>query len=343
MHIYIDESGTFIPGSPAGSWCVVAAYVVPERSRRKAEAVLSKAKVAIGGVATREYKLKDFSEKHYANFLSDLGRLEGILYCTATDASAQTVADVKHHLARQVEGITKHKSKLIHEVVRSGVQNLADRFAKLSPQLYLQLTAQFDLVFRVIGSTSLYFAQRLPSALGNFRWRTDEKNEGVSVFENSFRDFAAPMNQAKSIDDPQIALIGADYSHFEKFRLKNGIPTYFKDVYGLELESGFDVGKVMRDDFAFVDSKSSPGVQIVDLLSSGIRRCLRGEFTDNDGIATALGRLMVQWRKGEFPIHLFSLGTTGFTTGAAERAVRIFERTERAMLIKDVRSVLRRK
>lgn len=30
MHIFLDESGSFVTGPQRGSWCVVAAYVVPE-------------------------------------------------------------------------------------------------------------------------------------------------------------------------------------------------------------------------------------------------------------------------------------------------------------------------
>jgi uncharacterized protein DUF3800 len=333
MHIFIDESGSFIPGSPIDSWCVVAAYVVPERSRKKVEDVLVRTKKEVCGTVIGECKLKEFKEAQLLRFLNKLAEMEGVLYCSATDPGRQSKDDVSSHLAGQVSGIVKHKDKMIHEKARLGIQQLADRFATLSPQLYLQLATQWDLVFNLIGSACLYFVQRNPAALGHFRWRTDEKNEGKSLFEESFRDLAAPMNQAKSIDNPYMALIGADYSHFERFRLVGGVPSYLNDVYGLNVKDGFDIKKVMREDFKFVESSAVIGVQIVDLLASGLRRCLRLEFDDNDGIAAALGSLMVQRQVNEVPISLMSLKINAGTVGSAERPVFIFRNNQRQMLL----------
>ncbi|WP_441295729.1 hypothetical protein [Pseudomonas umsongensis] len=41
----------------------------------------------------------------------------------------------------------------------------------------------------------------------------------------------------------------------------------------------------------FVDSKSDFGVQLADLLTSGLRRCLKKELNDNLRVAAFLGRL----------------------------------------------------
>ncbi len=78
-------------------------------------------------------------------------------------------------------------------------------------------------------------------------------------------------------------------------------------MYGLEVESGFNIAKVMHEDFEFVDSAHHLGVQIGDLLASGLRRCLRGGFTDNAAAATALGQLLVEAPEGEPPIVLLTL------------------------------------
>ncbi|WP_218309678.1 DUF3800 domain-containing protein [Alteromonas antoniana] len=72
----------------------------------------------------------------------------------------------------------------------------------------------------------------------------------------------------------------------------------------LEGKKGFDIQKIVRGDIAFVDSKSSPGVQVADLLASGLRRLLRLEFDDNEVMARALGKLLLQEEGNKPPIAL---------------------------------------
>jgi hypothetical protein len=50
----------------------------------------------------------------------------------------------------------------------------------------------------------------------------------------------------------------------------------------------------VREYIRFEDSKCSLGIQIADLLASGVRRCLRGGFKQNNKAAFLLWALMVQ-------------------------------------------------
>lgn len=331
MFIYLDESGSFVPAEGAGAWCTVAAYAIPERSRRDLEVVLATSKKKILGHSNGECKLKDFSEAQYLAFLNDLSKLEGLLFCTAVDAGRQTAADIKNHLVGQVQGILRHKDKIISDEARRGLQDYADKFSGMPPQLYLQLTAQYETVFSVLRGAKLYFVQRVPSALGNFRWRVDQKNTGQSVFEESFMVFSAAMAAARSHSDPDGMLRGADYSHFERFRFAEGTPTYMKELYGVTMREAFDVGKVMRENFEFVDSKESLGVQVSDLLASGVRRCLRGGFTNNGAVAHSLGALMVAGRHDKFPVELISLANAG-PADEIETVLRVMRANIRPMI-----------
>lgn len=65
----------------------------------------------------------------------------------------------------------------------------------------------------------------------------------------------------------------------------------------------------------FEGFKNCAGVQIADLLASGIRRCLRGGFSDNIKASKLLGALMVSNVRNEYPIFL-----TGFTGGTISKA-----------------------
>jgi hypothetical protein len=332
MHIFIDESGSFVSSSTPGAWCVVAAYAVPERSRTKAEAALLALKRANGAHAPDEIKLKDVSEASYLAFLKRLGLLDGTLYGTAVDSGTCNTAAVAYHQQQQVEALNENIPRIRHPVGRAGHQHAADRFASLSPQLYLQIVCQYNLVCQLISQALLHYVQRTPATLGRFRWRVDQKHQGNSAFDESFRDLAPAFMQSYSTDNPQPMLKGADYRHFERFYFKDGPPTYLRDEYGIEAESGFNVRLVMAEDFAFVDSKDCPGVQIADLLASGLRRCLRLGFSDNDKVAQALGSLMVEAAQREPPLNLISVTNAVPASPEVSRAVRQMQRACRSMI-----------
>lgn len=337
MHLFLDESGSFVPGTLAPeAWCVVAAFVLPEAHRRPAEEALGILKRRLGRAVTEEIKLRDVTDENlYRGFLSSLASGQGTLFACATDTHRNSAPVVARHLEHQVEMLVEHIPRMKFPEARAGLQDRANRFGRLSPQLYLQIVCQYRLLSRILRHAVLYYVQRTPATLGRFRWRVDRKNQMNSVFDESFRDFAAPMLQTMSFTEPQLMLEGADYRHFDRYHYADGPPSYLKDIYGLHVESGYNITMVMREDFEFVDSATNAGVQISDLLASGLRRCLRGGFKDNIGVADALGRLMVQASKGEYPVELLSLeaGEALDRATTADAAIRRMHKTSRSMIL----------
>ena len=80
MFIYIDESGSFVQTLATNSWNVVAAYVVPEVTRRYAETILRDLKRSVGKSYSDEVKLRDLGERDLLSFLVALGRLESTVF-----------------------------------------------------------------------------------------------------------------------------------------------------------------------------------------------------------------------------------------------------------------------
>lgn len=121
---------------------------------------------------------------------------------------------------------------------------------------------------------------------------------------------------------------------FKLGKVRNEMSTYLKEHYGVEVDlSGvFDIGRLIGDDIQFVDSKGDFGVQIADLLTSGLRRCLKKEFNDNLGAATFLGRLMVNRGHRRRPLLLLSLGEEAVLDKPTERLVRMMRRQQRSMI-----------
>ena len=194
-----------------------------------------------------------------------------------------------------------------HETGRQALRKLADQVRKLSPQLYIQLKCQVVLIDAVIREGTFYFVQQFPKELGRFCWRIDQKRSTKTEYEEAFEVLTPPWLQSFSLENPFMMLEEADYGAFKRFEYPEGkAPAYLKTAYGIDIGSagGTNIGKLMREDLKFVDSKQDHGIQVADLLAAGLRRCLRVQFNENQRAAQLLGRLMVQGVLNGPPIRL---------------------------------------
>lgn len=337
LNIYIDESGSFVPAETRDSWSLSAAFVIPTPEIRKCKEALRKLKVKSGAAHNAEIKLKNVSEKNYLQFLIELSKTQCTLYAVATDAGQQSAIEIEYHRNGQAGKIEEHKDKMLHPEGAEAIENLANQVRALSPQLHLQLICQIELIADVVSKSILYHVQRTPSQLNGFRWRIDEKTSGLSNFEKTFRALVPPLLQSKSLEKPDIHVVDFDYSAMKDFfYTKENAPTYLKEFYGIDTnaEGGLNLNKLVWDDFEFVDSKQEIGVQIVDLLVSGLRRTLRGGFSDSTAISKALGRLMVQTIDHGYPIHFIALSQAESGVGdSANEASQLFKSTQKEMLV----------
>ena len=341
MFIFVDESGSFAPASETGAWNVVAGYVSPEDDYAGLVQALGKLKATAGVQGRRsEVKLRDVSEASYLNFIRDLLGLNGVLFAVACDAGMQTEAEIRDHQRRQGDFVVMHKDKMHFARARDDVENFAGQIRGIAPQLYVQLYCHIYMIYSVLNRGLVYFVQRTPQRLDRLRWRVDQKDAVQNVFEESYLMLALPVLQSMSLSMPMIRLHGADYSAFQRFEYAPGeAPTYLQDDYGIETtpDMGVNLGMMIREDFRFQDSLQSAGVQVADLLNSGLRRCLRGGFEDNTAAASLLGALLVQDRAPRYPIDLVGFGEAEGAYGdeTAGRAVALMTRHCRPMISRD--------
>lgn len=337
MHIYIDESGVFKPASHGDAWCVVAAFVVIEKDESLLKQLVTQLKLENGKSYKDEIKLKDISEDRYISFLSALAKsTNGTLYCTATNMSLVSDSIVIQHRDIQSAKIVEHKDKMLYETARTGLELLSNQIRGLSPQLYMQLVCQIELIADVINRGILYYVQRFPKNLGRFRWRIDQKNTEKNEYENAFEKVAPALLQSISLENPSIAVREFDYSAMSKFiYTKENAPKYLNECYGLNVnvDGSMNIGKIMRDDLSFPDSKECIGVQVADLLASGLRRALRGQFERLEDISRLLGKLMVQALKGQMPINLISFRESSIDNLSTKKVVMNFNKNSKAILL----------
>jgi len=324
MNFFIDESKLFVYTPNSNSWNVVACYVVSDDDYIHAQNITKRLKISAGLDIYDEVKINELSESKYTVFLKELQKLGGTLYAVATDAGLNTPEVIHSHQVLQGEKIVEHKEKMKYEKGKQALENLRDRVLRLSPQLYVQLFCQLNLMVKVINTVISYYIQRDPRSLSRFKWRLDQKDITRTDFENVFEILTPRIIQSKSITDPLMMIKGFDYSVMKKYEYtKNNVPEYLKEQYGLNVEGGYDIKTIIYEDIDFVDSKNNIGIQIIDLLASGLRKCLRFEFNNNRSIACELGKLMVQARHNSSPIDLICLSTNTKPAKEVVRLIRI--------------------
>ncbi len=333
MYIFVDESGTFTHSTNLDSWCVVAAYVTPEHRRQEVEVLIRQTR-SIGNSGA-ETKRKHLSDDQYIWFLTELQKLDGLAFAVAVDVGLHRPEALIHHRNRQADKIVEHRDKMIHESGRQSLDALSREIRDLPPQLYTQLICQLELFHNILKRAPLYFVQRHPPALGHFRWRLDRKAKVPTAYEDAFRKILPAVLQTMSLTDPMIMLVGANYRHFSRFDYQPGDePTYLKDTYGIKSGEGSNIGKMIQEDFKLVDSNTTPGVQVADLLAGGIRRLLRGECQEERKIALLLGSNMVQLLKHEIPIGMISLDQSAVASERIKNIFHLMSSSGRPMLTK---------
>lgn len=308
MNVYIDESGSFVFHPKEGSWSVVVAVCCPESSRKSIFGVVNQLRRKHGNPGG-EVKLPKLGERAYLRFLEELSSHEFVMFASATDSGLNSPDRVQAHQLAAVEDIRSNIPRMKFEGGRIGTALLADQLESLSPQLYVQLVTQIDLAYDVIARAINFYVQRKPVSLREFRWRVDQKNTSKTVFEEVFEKMAPPLLQARSIREPMMYIRQFDYRDLAAYEFAPGKgPDYLQTEYGLPPMDGLNVQKLFRGNLKFVDSVASEGVQVADLLASGLRRALKGNFDDPIKIAKAIGKLCVQNVKGSQAINLISFG-----------------------------------
>lgn len=333
MNLFIDESKLFIYTPKPNSWCVVACYAVSDDDYIEAQNIIKELKISAGFDVRDEIKINDLSESQYIVFLKDLQKLGGTLYAVATDSGLNTPDVIHSHQVLQGDKIVEHKEKMKYEEGKKALENLKDRVLGLSSQLYVQLFCQLNLMARVINTVIPYYIQRDPRSLSRFKWRVDKKDITRTDFENVFEILIPRIIQSKSFTDPLLMIRGFDYNVMKKYEYtKDNVPKYLKEQYNLNIESGYDIKAIMYEDIDFVDSKNNIGVQIIDLLASGLRKCLRLEFSNNNSIACELGKLLVQARYNLSPIELICLSANTKPDKEVVNIIRVMIRVCRPFL-----------
>lgn len=299
MHIFIDESGQFIPLDGAKSRAAAAlALVVPSSSQGALRREFRKLKPSLGSPGA-ELKGSTLSETQAATIIDLLAKYDVIVEAVVLDAGAHSSQEVTTFKQGQAEMLTAHitrdhQSSLIQDVI--GVQ---ESMKALPNQLFLQVLAIWQLIPRVLETATMYYSQRRPAELGSFVWRVDAKDAQLTTMEELWTSLLGPLITAKSEVSPLGMIPGADYSYIERFDFDTppeGIPVVPGHHYT-------DMKKVLREDFSFAPSERDLGLQLADMIASILTRALNGTLQKTGW--KLLGRLFV--RRSQRTVRVIAL------------------------------------
>jgi|GEM_PF-1428594 len=336
MDIFIDESGSFVSSNELGSWSTVAAYVSYSSSLKASDKLLTKLKVRSGRCFSDEIKLKDVSENDLKWFLVELNKLDGKLFFAATDTGLLNDDLINEHKSHQANKVIEFIDRMQYQKMKDDLNDLRGKILGLSPQLYLQLVVQTELIHDVIYRGITYFVQKKPYVLSDFMWSIDQKNTTKIAYEEAFENLAPPLLQSISISDPMPLLTDCDYSFMDKYIYsESDAPIYLKEHYGVEAKTkgGFNIGKILNTSLHFKDSKASSGVQVSDLLASISRRLLRNGFSDNDGVAKLIGSLMLRNKEGSYPMKLVSFKESAVEDTRTAKTINIINSSASSLIV----------
>lgn len=279
MHIFIDESGPFLPPTKsAHKISCVAAVVIPSS---QVDRLSSRYRRLLDRWGVDELKGSKMDEEQIASVISLLREFEVIAEVVAVDTGITDSARVIAYRKLQADKLTEHFTDQDQGNIVSEFRRRREDMLALSPQLMLQAVMTISLVENVLQTATIFFVQRRPEELGDFRWVVDAKNVTVTKFEALWSSVILPFVQATSVREPFPTLERADYSHFSKYYMKTeDFPEHLREAIkrqrGTFGDGGIDLRRILTENLSFVDSKVEIGLQLADAVASGFSRAMNG-------------------------------------------------------------------
>lgn len=307
MKTYIDESGIFtIPPDGKIYTCCIGALVIPEHQE---DLVFKNFRVLKRqwGDKNAEFKGSKLNESQVNDVIRMLSYTDCTFFSSIIDMSLEKEDEIEFHKIKQAENFTIDLEKMQHQSMKDDLKEVEGRIRALSNPNYIQMQLLTALVDKVKRNAVLYYVQRYPEMLGDFEWIIDAKNKNLTEYEKLWKKVVCGFLQTKSIREPTVACLDFDYSHMDKFLMD--IPEYLKE-YGVLKENserrGFDLKKIMEK-LRFEDSANNLGVQLVDILTTTVRRACNGTLQKSGW--KDIGKLCVQKSEDEnyvFDVFAFS-------------------------------------
>jgi len=146
-------------------------------------------------------------------------------------------------------------------------------------------------------------------------------------FEEIIEAMATGSIQEQSREEPSPRVVGRNYSYVDKYLLPPREDSPFPEHSPYANLGGWDLIKIVHEDYKLECSEASEGIQLADILVSSVRRGLREDFDDSESVAESLGGLMVESHLKESCLRIFNFGKSPSSLGSAEEILNCFNLT----------------
>ena len=225
-----------------------------------------------------EVKGRDLSEGEVVEVARILRKIGALFEVVVVDMGMHSKEDLFRHKSGQPEAITAYLTSDHYPDLVEQVWKLRRQLEEMSLQLYVQSVAMGELVYQTLNHADTYYAFRIPSELGEYRWRIDGKDRlGITPWEKWWSTVVLPMLESKTFREPLVAAEGGDYQRKERFKMR---PSDYKlkFVNDSQKDEFSDLVKVITEDFRF-SSDPELGLEAVDIITNTVRRSLSGNFS----------------------------------------------------------------
>lgn len=332
MQIFIDESGNFTPSYGVSAVCALA---LPHETVVSARAEIAEKSKKWPRV-NRELKGASLSPAQLAALIHILFNYDALLICSAIDVAREPEAGIDAHRLNQAVAITRHITPEHYPTVVEKLWELRRAVERMSNQLYVQSVLMRELVVQSVEVTTMYFAQRRPQDLATFEWVIDAKDPTrITRQEEWYRDTLGGLVETRTEREP-ITFVRDDSFNYEYFdRSFSTRGEVWRPNQPLKVVDGIDLRKLVLENVTFAVSQSDILIQVIDILSSHVRRALAGKIGDH-GVIRQLGRLQVRRKRDGVAQTVQLCSLTGERDGPRSygMAVRLMYETSRVMLVR---------
>lgn len=277
MHIFIDEAGLFLLTDPTQhNVSMVGALIIPDDAYEPICKLLNILKMQWDIVG--EVKGKDLKEPEVNLLIQHLEKYDILFIPIVIDVKYCDKTITYQHRSDLMQAILSSISPHHHPNVVAQIKEFSKTVEQMPEQLYIQWYALRVLFIQIIQLSTFYYAQRQPKELGSFKWLIDAKDKnGITKNERWFIDTLQFFIQGISQHNPLKMLEDADYSYYKNFDIEDA--------------DGTDIKKLLED-LSFADSAKNNGLQLVDILTTCLRKAMNGKFKARG--YDRMGRLMTR-------------------------------------------------
>lgn len=286
MKIYIDESGDFNFNNRS-CVSVVASVVIPENKAYKLESFFIKLKERASlkekddNGEIKGYLLNSQNLEFTFEFLSR--NLDFRITIAIFDHKSNTPEDIYEHRMGQAERFQKGKDYYLAGPVKA--KSILDFFDEkkrwverkdlISDVLYVQLTLQVQVIKETLEKLFVHYYDYSYRRLcfEEFAFIIDRKNKKIKKPEKYISDLIFGFLETQwSNREPYVMI--------DNLTKKEHPMTNFNKVTK-EGKVGTDLKKLFGNGLKFKDSKNHFGLQLADIIASGVRRIILGEIEKN--------------------------------------------------------------